>query len=145
MPRIRPFEVIGAIVILSLTAFAGISCVKAANADKLEGVTWVLKSYGEPNNLKLAVPDKEVTLTFDGEKKEVKGNGGVNAYGGDYEADGNKLTISSIYRTMIAGPEPLMSQEVEFFKILGSAQRFDIVDQELTITGTEGVLVLRQK
>jgi heat shock protein HslJ len=145
MQRIRPFEIIGAIVILSLTALAGISCLKAANADKLEGVTWVLKSYGDPGNLKAAVPDKEVTLTFDGEKKEVKGNGGVNAYGGDYKADGSKLTVSSIYRTMIAGPEPLMSQEVEFLKILASAQRFDVVDNELTITGTEGVLVLIKK
>jgi heat shock protein HslJ len=145
MQRIRPFEVIGAIVILSLTAFAGISCVKTSNANKLEGVTWVLKSYGDPNNLKSAVPDKEVTLTFDGEKKEVKGNGGVNAYGGDYEANGNKLTMPSLYQTMIMGTEPLRSQEVTYFKILGSAQRFDIVDNELTITGKEGVLIFTQK
>jgi heat shock protein HslJ len=145
MQRIKPFEIIGAVVILSLTALAGISCVKVSNADKLEGVTWVLNSYGDPGNLKAAVPDKEVTLTFDGEKKEVKGNGGVNAYGGDYEAGGSKLTISSLYRTMIAGTEPLMSQEVEFFKILASAQSFDIEDNELTITGTEGVLIFTKK
>jgi heat shock protein HslJ len=145
MQRIRPFEIIGAIVILSLTAFAGISCVKAANAEKLIGVTWVLKSYGDPDNLTAAVPDKDVTLTFNEDEKEVKGNGGVNAYGGDYETNGSKLTVPSLYQTMIMGTEPLRSQEVTYFKILGSAQSFDIIDQELTITGTEGILVFMQK
>jgi heat shock protein HslJ len=145
MPRIRLFEVIGVIIILSLTAFAGISCVKAANADKLLDVTWVMKSYGDPGNLKDVLPDKEVTLTFDKAEGRISGNGGVNAYGGDYEADGSKLTVSSIYRTMIAGPEPLMSQETAFFDILLAAQKFTINDQELKITGKEGMVVLTKK
>jgi heat shock protein HslJ len=144
MKRIRFFEIIGVIVIFSLTVFSGISCAKASDADKLEGVTWVLKSYGDPNSLKAAVPDRETTLKFDKETKRVGGNGGVNSYGGDYKVDGDKLTVSNIVSTKIAGPEPVQSQENAFFRILQSAQSFKINGQELTITGTEGVLVFTQ-
>jgi heat shock protein HslJ len=144
MQRIRLFEVVGALVLLSLT---GVACVSSlgANTDKLETGTWVLKSYGDPGNLITAVADKETTLTFDKENKEIGGNGGVNAYGGKYEADGGKLTVRDIVSTLMAGPEPLMNQEAAFFNILESAQSFDIEGQELTITGTEGVLILAQK
>jgi heat shock protein HslJ len=145
MQRIRFFEIIGVIVIFSLTAFSGISCAKASDADKLEGITWVLKSYGDPNSLKAAVPDKETTLKFDKETKRVGGNGGVNSYGGDYEIDGSKLTVSGIISTKMAGPPALMNQENAFFNILESAQSFKITGEELTIIGTEGVLVFTHK
>jgi len=143
MKRIRSFEIIGLLIILSLTAVA---CISSAGATgKLEGVTWVLKSYGDPNHLTAAVADREVTLTFDRDKKEIRGNGGVNSYGSKYEVDGNKLTVSNIISTAMAGPEPLMSQEKAFFNILQSAQSYKISGQELTITGTEGILVFLQK
>ncbi len=145
MQRIRSFEIIGLLIILSLTAVACISSVGASNTGRLEGVTWVLKSYGDPNNLIAAVADKEVTLTFDKDEGRVSGNGGINGYGGNYQVDGNKLTIKDMVQTMMAGPEPLMSQEVAFFNILQSAQSYKISGQELTITGTEGVLVFRQR
>jgi heat shock protein HslJ len=145
MKRIRLFEIIGAIVMLSLTAVACISSVGATNAEKLEGVTWVLKSYGDPNNLQEVVAGSEVTVTLDKDKKEIKGNGGVNLYGGKYETDGNKLTVSDLISTAMAGSEPLMNQEKEFFSILESAQSYKIEGQELTITGTQGVLVFKEK
>jgi heat shock protein HslJ len=143
--RIRSFEIIALLIILSLTAVACISSVGASNTNKLEGISWVLKSYGDPNNLKAAVADKVVTLTFDREKKEIGGSGGINGYGGNYQVDGNKLTVSNIISTAMAGPEPLMSQENAFFNILQSVQSYKINGQELTITGTKGILVFRQK
>jgi heat shock protein HslJ len=143
---IRLFEIVGAIVLISLTALAGISCADEGNATKLEGATWVLKSYGEPGELKAAIPDHEPTLTFDKEKKEIGGNGGVNSYGGDYEADGNKLTLSNVFRTMIASLDPALNeQETAFFDILVTTQSYKIDSEELTITGSEGVLVFTQK
>ncbi len=144
MRRIRLFEIIGALILLSLTAVACISSI-GTNADRLAGVTWVLKSYGDPNNLTAVVPDKETTLVFDKDKKTVGGNGGVNSYGGKYEVDGDKLTVSDIVSTKIAGPPPLQNQENAFFNILRSAQSFDIDGKELTITGAEGILVFTQK
>jgi heat shock protein HslJ len=146
MPRIRLFEIIGAAVIVALTAFAGISCGDEGNAAKLEGVTWVLKSYGDPGELKAALTYKEVTITFDKETKAVQGNGGVNGYGGNYEIDGNKLTISGLVHTMMASTDQsLNEQEAAFFRILGSAQSYKINGEELTITGSKGALVFTQK
>jgi heat shock protein HslJ len=146
MPRIRLLEIIGAIVIVSLTAFAGISCADEGNAEKLESATWALKSYGEPNDLKAAIPGHEPTLTFDNEKKEISGNGGVNGYGGNYEINGNKLTVSDVFRTMIASLDPALNeQETAYFNILVSAQSYKISGEELTITGSKGVLVFTQK
>ncbi len=146
MKRIRLFELIGLVVILSLTAIACISSVGADNAGKLEGMTWVLKSYGDPNDLNTAVADRETTLTFDKDTKRVGGNGGVNSYGGDYKIDGDKLTINEIIHTEMASTnEALNTQETQFFKILQSAQSFKITGEELTITGTEGGLVFTHK
>jgi heat shock protein HslJ len=142
MPRVRLFEIIGATIIMALTVFAGISCADEDNAAKLEGITWVLKSYGEPNDLKAAIPDHEPTLTFDKETKTVQGNGGVNGYGGDYKLDGSKMTISGLIHTMMASTDQALNvQEMTFFNILGSAESYEISGGELTITGSEGILV----
>jgi heat shock protein HslJ len=144
--RIRLFEIIGAIVIVALTVFAGISCADEGNAEKLEGVIWVLKSYGNPNDLKAALPNIEATLSFNGEKKEISGYGGINGYGGNYKVNGSKLTISGLIHTMMASADQsLNEQEAAFFQILASAQSYKINGQELKITGTKGVLVFKEK
>jgi heat shock protein HslJ len=118
--------------------------VGSTNAGKLEGVTWVLKSYGDPDSLKMAVSGHEPTLTFDKDKKQISGNGGVNGYGGDYEVDGNRLTLSGIVHTLMASTDPSRNeQEAAFFQILASAESYKISGQELTITGTKGALVFR--
>jgi len=131
--------------ILALTSLAYVSSATAENTTPLEGVTWVLKSYGAPDNLTAAVPDKEVTLTFNKDRKEASGSGGVNGYGGNYEVNRSRLTVSGVIHTMMAGPEPLMGQENAFFSILESAESFQIDGKQLTLTGTEGILVFSQK
>ena len=145
MKRIRLFEIFGLVALLSLTGIACVSNAVDANGDRLEGVTWVLKSYGDPDDLTAAVTDRDVTLTFDKEEGRLGGNAGVNSYGGNYEVNGNRLTVSDLVSTKIAGPPPLQNQENTFFNILKSAESFDIDDGELTITGTAGVLVLEKK
>jgi heat shock protein HslJ len=146
MPRIKLFEIVGAIVLISLTAFAGISCTDEGNAAKLEGVTWVLKSYGDPGALQAAIPGHEPTLTFDKETKTFQGNGGVNSYGGDYKLDGSKLTISGLVHTLMASTDQALNiQEMTFFNTLNSAESYKISGGELTITGSEGILVFTQQ
>ena len=146
MKRIRFFELIGAIIIISIAVFAGISCAKAVATGKLEGVTWVLKYYGDPGNVKAVLLDKEATLNFDKDKKEISGNGGVNGYGGNYEINGSQLTVSGIIHTEIASiNQALNNQENTFFSILGSAQSYKLNGVELTITGSKGLLVFFQQ
>ncbi|MFA5309333.1 MAG: META domain-containing protein [Dehalococcoidales bacterium] len=145
MIKYRFYEISAILAIITLTVLAGFSCAKATDTAPLTGVTWTLKSYGDPGKLTAALPDKETTLTFDKEKKEVGGNGGVNGYSGDYTVNGTKLTVRDIMLTLLGGPEPLMNQESTFLTILESAQSYKISGQELTITGTAGILVLLQK
>jgi heat shock protein HslJ len=146
MKKYRFFEVIAFITILSLTALAGISCSKAQSAGNLDGLTWVLKSYGDAANPNPAITGHEPTLTFDKEKMTIGGNGGVNGYGGSYAVDGSKLTVSQIVQTLMASTnEALNIQENAFFKILRSAASFKIAGGQLTITGSEGILVFSQK
>jgi heat shock protein HslJ len=144
--KYRFFEIIAFTIILSLTVMAGVSCSKAQSAGNLDGVTWVLKSYGDAANPTLAIAGHEPTLTFDKEKMTIGGNGSVNSYGGNYAVDGSKLTTSQIVRTLMASTnEALNIQENAFFKLLGSAASFKIEGGQLTITGSEGILVFSQK
>jgi putative lipoprotein len=133
---------------LSLTVLAGVSCGSGQtnSGQQLEGITWVLKSYGNPDSLTQVLPDKEVTISFDKAKGQISGNGGVNGYGGTYILHGNQLTISDVVHTMIASTnQALNEQENTFFKILQSAESFNISNGTLTITGAEGNLVFSQK
>ena len=146
MKRVRFFEIFGLVALLALTGIACVSNTVNANGEKLEGVTWVLKFYGDPDNLTSAVVGHEPTLTFDKDKGKIGGNGGVNSYGGNYEIHGDELTVSDLMQTLLGSTDPALNeQENNFFKILDSTQSFNIDDGELTITGTEGVLVFKNK
>jgi len=147
MKKLRLYEVIAFALMLSLTAFAGVSCAKAQtnSGQQLEGVTWVLKSYGHPPNMAQIVPDKAATLSFDKAKGQISGNGGVNGYGGTYILHGNQLTVSDVVHTMMASTnQALNDQESTYFNILGSATAYNISRGSLTITGTQGTLVFSQ-
>ena len=146
MRSLKLYEVLGLAVILALTVFAGVSCTKANAGQELSGVTWALKSYGDPNNLTQVIAGNPPTLTFDKGKMTVGGNGGVNGYGGDYTVKGSELKVTGVIHTLMASTnEALNSQENTFFKILGAAQSYKIDGGQLTITGAEGVLVFSQK
>jgi len=145
-PNVMKYVLIFAILgIMTVASLAYVSSAMADDIGKLEGITWVLESYGHPDDLTAAVPDAETTLIFNEEKKEMGGSGGVNCYGGNYETDGNKLTVKDVISTLIYGPEPVQAQENAFMKILQSAESFKIEGKQLTITGAEGVLVFSQK
>ena len=145
MKRIKLYEIISFLVLISLTVAAGISCSKTAAGKDLAGVTWVLQSYGVPPNMSQVVADKQTTLKFDADKMTVSGSGGVNGFGGDYEVDSNKITFSGVIHTLIATEGPIMGQETAFFKILNSAETFKIEEKRLTITGTEGTLIFNHQ
>lgn len=143
MKTLKWYEALGFSVILGLTVMAGISCgtTQASTAPELSGVTWMLVSYGDSDNLTAAVEDKHTTLVFDDKEMTVSGTGGVNSYGGDYAIDGDKITFTKVFRTLMAGFGPIQAQEDVFFRILEAADAYSLDGNQLTITGTEGVLV----
>jgi heat shock protein HslJ len=145
--RLRAWEVIAAIGLIGLMALTLLACSSpSGDTVKLEGITWVLKSYGDAANPTQAITGHEPTLTFDKEKMNISGNSGVNSYGGDYTVDGNKLTCSKMMQTLMASTDPaLNSQETAFMKILGSVTSFKIESRQLTITSSNGILVFSTK
>jgi len=151
MGKIKLFLVIITAAVILVITFAGVSCTTPVEdgdteqPGQLTYVTWVLQSYGEPDNLTLAVPDAQVTLTFRSIQMSFDGFGGVNYFGGDYEVDGDKLTITNLISTLLGGQEPLRGQEITYFRILQAAQTYQIVGEMLTITGTEGILVFTKE
>lgn len=132
---------------LMALALLATSCAKAEEkaALALENTTWVLELYGESGKLQSVLPDAEVTALFDSAKGQVTGSAGVNRYGGAYKLDGNKLIISGIVLTAMAGPQPLMDQETEFLTLLQAAESYKIDGDKLTITCGGKVLIFTKK
>jgi heat shock protein HslJ len=148
MGKIKLFFVIITAAVILVMVFAGVSCTASVDNElaKLTGVTWVLQSYGDSGDLTPVAPGGEdVTLTFHSDDNSYNGFGGVNFYGGDYKVDGDKLTIGDIISTQLLGQEPLMGQEITYYRILQAAQTYQITGEMLTITGTEGILVFTKK
>ena len=114
----------------------GCSAGGEQNPELLEGKTWVaveINPYGD------TVGSGEVESSAVFEDSAVGGNGGVNSYSGvlDVSADG-KMTITEIVSTLMAGPEPAMSQETAFFDALARVERFEVTESELVLADGSG-------
>ena len=97
--------------------------------DPLEGTSWRLVTLGGAG----LIPGTEITLTF--EQRQVHGSSGCNTYGGSYEVDGDKITMTDLYNTEMAcmDPQGVMDQETEYLELLRDAQAFQIDEAELVI------------
>jgi len=111
----------------------------------LENTAWVLQSLGQPGNLTPALENIEVTLVFSGDS-QAGGNGGCNAYGGSYQSDTDgSLSFTDLFHTEMYCMEPgVMDQEQLFLDALLAAERYEVVDGTLHITGDGMVLALSQ-
>jgi heat shock protein HslJ len=120
--KINYFAIVGILIL-----FAG--CNALPTTDSLNGTSWKFYAYRKSR------PIEGSTLTISFEDGQIHGSAGCNSYGGSYEVDGGKITISEIFSTLMACPEPegLMEQETMFLQFLGNAQRFETVDGQLQI------------
>ena len=121
-------------VLLLCTVLGLAACSTGENEATLEDKVWVLESYGDSGNLKTVLTDAEVSIEFKSAESTIAGSGGCNRYFGGYEINKNELTIiPPIGSTMMACPEPIMDQEQEYFKLLETAETFQIQNGKLTI------------
>lgn len=109
-------------------------------ASRVTGPEWrIVEIAGEP-----AAGDHPVTLRFE-ENGRMGGRAPCNTYGGDWRLDGERLVFGRVFSTMMACPEPAMSQDLALFRILGSARDWRIGEQgELVIEGEGGAVVARR-
>ena len=126
-----------AVIILAMTVFTGCQ----ASVSPLEDTRWLLVSYGEPGNLKDVLPDAEPTARFDSETKEVGGSGGCNTYFGEYELEGNNLTMIGPFAVteMWCGDE-IGEQESDYLDILLAADSFEVDGDTLLIRCGDNIL-----
>ena len=126
--------------ILTLVAVVLTACVtvEPAATTELKGTTWNLLSYGDPQ----AVLDgTEITLGFGDDT--ISGTAGCNRYNAGLVITGSELTVGPIATTRMACSEPIMKQEQDFLTALGTADGFQVQDDQLTISydGGESVLL----
>lgn len=125
---------------LLLPILAGLilsACSTGTNTPELGGTHWQLESYGPADDQTPAVDGIETNIEF-GTDGLVKGNMGCNGFGGDYKQDGSQLTFGAIMSTMMACPEPQMSQETISLSILNGTVDFQMNGDKLTIDGAGG-------
>ena len=124
--KLNYFALAGILVLLA-------GCSAFPTADPLAGTSWELYAYQKNR------PIEGSTLTISFEDGQIHGSAGCNSYGGSYEVNGGKITVSEIFATLMACPEPegLMEQETMFLQFLGNAQRYEIVDGQLRIFGSD--------
>jgi heat shock protein HslJ len=151
---IAPLMTIFSIVAIALSILPACSSEPPGPVPLLENTTWVLEAYGQPDNLKSVLTGagygKDIKITtafhkFNDTGGQVTGFSGVNTYWGDYKLEDNKISISGIMLTTLGGPQPLMEQESEFIKLLGTAESYRIENSQLQITCGQQILVFVQQ
>ena len=132
------------LLLIALTI--GLVGCNGESSPPLEGVTWVLESYGEEGNTKSALEDTEVTVLFESDGAKVGGSGGCNGYGSAYALDGNEISFTEPFiLTMMYCNEPINDQENAYVDILQATESYEIKGGKLTITSGENVLIYTQQ
>ena len=98
----------------------------------LEGTRWVLTSYAAQDGsmMETIAAVESDALFADG---KIEGNGGVNTYNGTYQLDGDKLTVSPLMTTLMAGDQAAMEQEDAFLAALQSAASYSVEGDRLLL------------
>lgn len=101
--------------------------------DSLANTQWALTSFGAPGAETAAMEEVPITLEFTGEG-QLAGNGGCNSYSGEYQLEGETLTVGEIVSTLVACVDTeAMEQEISYFEALQLATTYALVNDSLTI------------
>lgn len=122
------------------------ACSSGKTTPSLSGTDWKLVSYGPISNQIPAAEGIDTSLKF-GADGQVNGNMGCNSFGGEYTQKDDQITFGALASTLMACPEPQMSQEGAAFAILTSSVNFTIDGDTLTIvdaSGKNGLVLFRQ-
>jgi len=109
----------------------------------LAGTTWLLESLGTTGNVRPALSNVEVTLEFSNDGR-ISGNAGCNAYFGQYVVNADHtLSVSGLGSTKMFCHEPgVMQQEQDFLNGLAAAERYEVKNGRLHLSGGGMELVL---
>ncbi|MBK8027580.1 MAG: META domain-containing protein [Chloroflexi bacterium] len=126
--RVFMLSLIALMLALGLPALA-----EDGASDPLAGTSWQLELLGgEPVG-----GDSTVTLIF-GTDGSIGGNGGCNVYGGGYTVDGDSLTFTNVFSTMMFC-DPTSQQETTYLAALNEASAYTFDGDRLVIVYDEGL------
>jgi len=107
----------------------------------LDGTSWQLESYvDDQGQTQKPVAGAEPTISFEG--GQANGTTGCNNYFGDYTADDDQLSFGPTGSTMMACPDPQMTQEQTYLIALGGVTSYTMTDEQLTMANEAGETVL---
>lgn len=143
MHRLNLVLVLTAIAVLVLAACVPVSRVGSDAApmaapanDPLAGTGWLLTELGGQAPL----DGTTVTLNFEA-GGSAGGNDGCNSYFTTYTVDGAAITFGMGGSTMMACPEPIMTQAAAYQAALAAAATFGVADGVLTLSDAGGAAV----
>ena len=106
------------------------ACGQSPSIASIENVTWVLESY------------KAINATFDG--GTISGYAGCNWYEGDYELEGNNLSITELFNTEMWCGEQINELEQEYLAALRDAESYGIEGGKLRINCGNRLLMFKR-
>ncbi len=98
---------------------------------------WTVKSL---DGKAVSASEKELFLAFDPQEGRVSACLGINNMMGRYTQDGNKLHISQLASTMMAGLPEDMELESELSAALGKVSRVQISGETMTLSSEDGLV-----
>lgn len=132
------------LVLLSLLALASAHAtsptppITPATFPEVVGTDWHLSKMIVGGKVVPLAKDAIVTLSFE-KTGGIAGNSSVNRYFGSVKiADDGALAWSEIGMTMMAGPEPLMKQEMTYTTALRQTVRMLLLDGRLLLQSADG-------
>lgn len=113
------------------------------SAGMLEDTTWILQSYGDPDNLNAVLAGTQITAFFDSAEGQVNGSAGCNSYFGGYGINNSELSILQLANTEMAclDPEGVMDQEQQYLSLLQATENYQADNGALQINCGDQVLI----
>lgn len=130
------------IALLSVISTITVACT-SEEAGQFEDIKWTLESYGISGNPEPVLAGTNVTATFKSDETQVSGSAGCNSYSGEYQVNGDEITVGQIASTEMycMDPEGVMDQETEYLKLLMKAGSYEVIDGELHINCDGKILI----
>lgn len=134
--------------VLALLMATGIvaGCTSAAEPGQdpgsLEGRWTLTELITDAGEMAEPLADTTVSLSFE-ENGVMGGNGGVNSFGGTYDAQASgSIKIEVNQTTLMAGTPAADAQEQRYLELLGEAARYVVTEESLELLGKDGGVLL---
>jgi heat shock protein HslJ len=114
--------------------------VFAIGQKPLNSTNWVLISMGDPKSPQPVPAGSMITAVFASDGT-LSGSGGCNQYNSTYTLQDDQMTIGPVASTQMACATG-MDAEQAYFQALGTVQKYNILNQRLTLTYNQGAGVL---